>query len=130
MNLLVMRFSAMGDVALCTPAIIAIVAKYPNAQITFITRGNYAPFFFNIPNVHVIGINFKKFKGLKGLWRLFKEIDQLGPFNKVIDLHASMRSILISFIYRLKRVPVFKINKGRREKNLQIKKISLRQKSK
>ena len=40
MNVLVFRFSAMGDVALLTPALIAVVTKYPKAQINLITRGN------------------------------------------------------------------------------------------
>jgi ADP-heptose:LPS heptosyltransferase len=120
MNLLVMRFSAMGDVALLVPAIIAIVAKYPNVQITIVTRGNYTPFFYNIPNVHVIGFNLKKFRGLLGIWRLYKEVEKLGPFHKIIDLHASLRSILFSFLYRFKKIPVYKINKGRKEKQEQI----------
>jgi ADP-heptose:LPS heptosyltransferase len=122
MNLLVFRFSAMGDVALLTPALIAIVTKYPKVQINLITRGNYAPFFFNIPNVHVTGVNLRKYKGLRGLWRLFRDISKLGPFTSVIDLHGSIRSILLSFLFRWKKVPTFRINKGRKEKNEQIRK--------
>jgi len=122
MNLLVIRFSAMGDVALLTPALIAVVAKYPSVQVTLITRGNYAPFFFNIPNVHVIGVNLKKYRGLFGLWRLYKEIDKLGPFQKIIDLHGSLRSRILTWIYKWKKVPSFRINKGRKEKQAQIRK--------
>ncbi len=122
MNLLVIRFSAMGDVALLVPALIAIVAKYPNIQITLLTRGNYTPFFYNIPNVHVIGFNLKKYRGLLGVWRLFKEVEKLGPFQKVIDLHSSLRSFLFTIIYKFKKTPVFKINKGRKEKEAQIRK--------
>ncbi len=112
----------MGDVALLTPALKSILAEYPNVQITFLTRGNFAPFFFNIPNLNVIGLNFKsrRYKGIWGLWKMYKEISKLGPFHSVIDLHGSLRSILFSFIFKLKKVPVFKINKGRREKNAQI----------
>ena len=122
MNILVIRFSAMGDVALLTPALIAVVAKYPNVQINLITRGNFSPFFFNIPNVHVTGLNLKKYKGITGLWKLYKNISQLGPFDKVLDLHASVRSILLSWIFKWKGIPIYKINKGRKEKLLQIRK--------
>jgi ADP-heptose:LPS heptosyltransferase len=122
MNILVIRFSAMGDVALLTPALIAVVAKYPNVQINLITRGNFSPFFFNIPNVHVTGLNLKKYKGITGLWKLYKNISQLGPFDKVLDLHSSVRSILLSWIFKWKGIPIFKINKGRKEKLLQIRK--------
>ena len=120
MNLLVLRFSAMGDVALLTPALIAVVAKYPNVQINLVTRGNFSPFFFNIPNLHVTGINLKKYRGITGLYKMYKDLENLGPFDKVLDLHGSLRSILLSWIYRWKGIPVFKINKGRKEKLEQI----------
>ncbi|MCE9499937.1 MAG: glycosyltransferase family 9 protein [Leptospira sp.] len=120
MNILVMRFSAMGDVALMTPALIAVAAKYPNVQITLATRGNFSPFFYNIPNVNVIGINLKKYRGLKGLWNLFRELKILGPYSKIIDLHASVRTRIFSFIFRLQGIPVYRIIKGRKEKYQQI----------
>lgn len=115
-----MRFSAMGDVALLTPAIVAIAAEYPSVKITLVTRGNYAPFFYNIPNVDVVGFNIRRFKGLRGIWNFYKEISLLGPFYKVIDLHSSLRSRLLSFLFRLKGVPTFRIIKGRKEKQAQI----------
>ncbi|MDZ4727767.1 MAG: glycosyltransferase family 9 protein [Leptospira sp.] len=124
MNLLVMRFSAMGDVALTTPALIALAAKYSNVQLTVVTRGNFTPFFYNIPNVNVIGINLKKYKGPFGVLKLFRDIQKLGPFNKIIDLHGSVRSRMISFLFWMKNVPSFKIIKGRREKSLQTRRFN------
>ncbi|MCB1193329.1 MAG: glycosyltransferase family 9 protein [Leptospiraceae bacterium] len=119
MNILVMRFSAMGDVALLTPVLVAIASKHPNLQIILATRGNYSPFFYNIPNVHVIGYNLKKYKGLSGMWKLYKEISVFGPFDKIIDLHASLRSKIFGYLFRIKKVPVFTIIKGRRDKRKQ-----------
>jgi ADP-heptose:LPS heptosyltransferase len=116
MNLLVIRFSAMGDVALTTPALIALAAKYSNVQLTVVTRGNFAPFFYNIPNVNVLGINLKKYKGSLGIWKLYRELKKLGPFDKIIDLHGSVRSRLICFLFSMQGIPSFKIIKGRREK--------------
>lgn len=116
MNLLVLRFSAMGDVALMAPALVAIASAYPNVQLTVVTRGNFAPFFYNIPNVNVIGINLKKYRGIIGLYNLFHELNVLGPYGAVIDLHASVRSRMISFFFRLRGVKVYNIIKGRREK--------------
>ncbi|TGL45136.1 glycosyltransferase family 9 protein [Leptospira perdikensis] len=115
-NLLVLRFSAMGDVALMTPALIAIAAKYSNIQLTVVTRGNFAPFFYNIPNLNVLGINLKKYKGILGLWRMYRDIAKLGPFGHVIDLHGSVRSRFIAFLFRSQGIPYSKIIKGRREK--------------
>lgn len=113
----------MGDVALTTPALIAIAAEYPNVQITLVTRGNFAPFFYNIPNLNVIGINLKKYKGVMGLYQLFKELNILGPYHSVIDLHGSLRSRLISIFFRLRGVKYFKIIKGRREKRKQVRRF-------
>ena len=110
----------MGDVALMAPALIAVAAKYTNLEITLVTRGNYSPFFYNIPNVNVLGINPKKFKGIFGLWKLFLEIKKLGPYDKIIDLHGSLRSQLLCFLFGFRKVPFFRINKGRREKLEQI----------
>lgn len=129
MNLLVLRFSAMGDVALTTPALIAIAAKYSNIQITVVTRWNFSPFFYNIPNLNVLGINLKKYKGIIGLWRMYRDISKLGPFGYVIDLHGSLRSRLISFIFRTKGVPYQKIIKGRREKIAQTRRYNKKLKS-
>lgn len=110
----------MGDVALLAPALVAVSAKYPSIQIHLVTRGNFSPFFFNIPNVHVIGINIRKYKGILGIWKLYKEIDKLGPFKKVLDMHGSIRSRIICFLYKLKKVPIYTIDKGRKEKEAQI----------
>lgn len=123
MNLLVIRFSAMGDVALMTPAIIAVVSNHPNVQITLVTRGNFSPFFYNIPNVNVIGINLKKYRGFLGIFRLFNELNSLGPFHRIIDLHSSLRSRMISLFFRFKGVKNFNIIKGRKEKLKQIRKV-------
>ncbi|WCL50581.1 glycosyltransferase family 9 protein [Leptospira sp. GIMC2001] len=123
MNLLVLRFSAMGDVALMTPALVAIAAAYPNVQLTVVTRGNFSPFFYNIPNVNVIGINLKKYRGIMGVYYLFHELNVLGPYHSVIDLHASLRSRLISLFFWFKGVNIFKIIKGRREKQQHIRRF-------
>lgn len=115
-----MRFSAMGDVALLTPALVAVCAEYPKVQITLVTRGNYAPFFYNIPNLNVIGINLKKYRGLLGLYKLYKELKILGPFHSILDMHGSLRSRVLSFFFRLNGLPVYRIVKGRREKLMQV----------
>ena len=122
MNLLVIRFSAMGDVALISPALIAVASTHPNVRITLVTRGNFSPFFYNIPNVHVLGVNLKKYNGISGIVKLFFELKSLGPFHKIIDLHSSLRSRLISLLFWFVGVKSYKIIKGRREKLLQTKK--------
>lgn len=122
MHLLVIRFSAMGDVALLTPALVAITSQFPRIQITLATRGSYAPFFYNIPNITVVGLDLKEYRGLIGIWNFFKELNKLGPYHKVIDLHASLRSRILSLLYKWKGIPTFRIVKGRLEKKRQTQK--------
>jgi ADP-heptose:LPS heptosyltransferase len=120
MNILVIRFSAMGDVALMAPVLVAVAANHPNVQLTVVTRGNFAPFFYNIPNVNIEGINLKKFKGIFGLVKLYQHLKKLGPYDKIVDLHGSLRSKLLSLLFKFDKIPSFTIIKGRKEKLRQI----------
>jgi ADP-heptose:LPS heptosyltransferase len=123
MHLLVIRFSAMGDVALTIPVISSLVSSYPDIRITFITRKEYEPFFYNIPGVEIIGVNLndKYYSGIKGIYRLYKELKRLGPYDYGIDLHDSIRSKLLKFFFG-KELKFATIVKGRKEKKLQTRK--------
>ena len=114
MNLLVIRFSAMGDVALLTPALIAVVAKYPNVQINLITRGNFSSFFFNIPNVHVIGLNLKKYKFL------FQQL-QLTPEGITIHTHRIIIGEIITIYLLFQSDTCYKLKKIKNYINKQTK---------
>ena len=48
-NVLIIRFSAMGDVVLTVPVIQNLLRQYPNLKITVLTRPFFLPFFENIP---------------------------------------------------------------------------------
>jgi heptosyltransferase-2 len=47
MNILVVRFSSMGDVILVTPLFSYLLQQYPGARITFVTGPAYAPLFID-----------------------------------------------------------------------------------
>ena len=57
-----------------------------------------------------------KHKGLGGLYLLFQELTANQKFDCVIDLHNVIRSRFISTLFRLKGVPIYRINKARKEK--------------
>ncbi|MCB1317211.1 MAG: glycosyltransferase family 9 protein [Leptospiraceae bacterium] len=121
MRLLVLRFSSMGDVALLTPVLHALASEHTNLSITLVTRKVYEPFFYNIPGVEVIGVNVERdYRGITGLYRLYRELRKLGPYNHGIDVHGSLRSRILKFFFRLKPGLEFaSIVKGRREKHQQ-----------
>ena len=117
MRLLVIRTSAMGDVALMTPVLKGMREQYPEAELLIVTRPVFKPFFSSINGLELFFPDFKKrHKGFLGIFRLFKDINHQSGIDHVIDLHDVLRSKLLRFFFRLTGVPVSVINKGRKEK--------------
>ena len=115
-HILVIRLSAMGDVAMSVPVILAFVKAYPEVKITLLTRAFFAPFFEDIPNVTVFSPDLKgKHKGFLGLRKLSKELRTL-EIDAVADLHDVLRSNILIQLLRLRGVPFKQIDKGRAEK--------------
>ncbi len=116
-QLLLLRFSAMGDVALLAPVVQAFTEQYPHAQITLVTRAKFAVFFEQLPNIRIVGADFDgRHNGVSGLIRLFNELKQIASFDAVIDVHQNLRSGVLKSLFRLAGVPSFTIDKGRLEK--------------
>ena len=73
MRLLVIRTSAMGDVALTTPALRAVREQYPDLEIVLLTRPAFRPFFNSIEGLNLFFIDPNiRHKGFSGLIRLFQ----------------------------------------------------------
>lgn len=115
-HVLVIRLSAMGDVAMTVPVLIALTQKYPELKITVLTKSFYEPILDQIPNVSVYGADVKgRHKGMLGLWKLYKELKKL-DITSVADLHNVLRSTILKKFFRLGGIPVIQIDKGRVEK--------------
>ena len=113
-HILVIRLSAMGDVAMTVPVLMAFTEQYPDVKLTVLTREIFKPLFRDLENVSVFHADVKgKHKGVFGLWKLSKELKKLG-IDAVADLHNVLRSnILKFFLFGIKCV---QIDKGRTEK--------------
>ena len=115
-HILVIRLSAMGDVAMMVPLIIALVAKYPQLKITVLTKKPFASIFSQLEQVDVHIANVKaEHKGFSGLWRLYKELKKQ-DIDAVADLHNVLRSKILKKYFALSKAPFAQINKGRKEK--------------
>ncbi|MEG2067560.1 MAG: glycosyltransferase family 9 protein [Tannerellaceae bacterium] len=116
-NILVIRLSAIGDVAMTIPVIYSAAKANPGDTFTVLTQAFLIPIFMNRPgNVEVIGINTKGAeKSLGGLLRFASALSKY-PYDRVLDLHGILRSFVISSFFRLKRTPVFTLNKARKER--------------
>ncbi len=115
-HLLVIRLSAMGDVAMTVPVLSALQKQYPDVQVTVLTRDFFKPIFSQLPNVKVYVADVKgKHKGVFGLRRLYKELEAL-KIDAVADLHNVLRSNILKAYFRLGGFHYAQIDKGRAEK--------------
>lgn len=75
-HILVIRFSAMGDVAMTVPVIYSLAKQYPHVRITVLSRSFARPFFENLaPNVGFMEADLKgEYKGVKGLNALYRRL--------------------------------------------------------
>jgi len=115
-HLLVIRFSAMGDVTMTVPVLRALLAKRPDLKITILTKPFFSPIFLGLPNVSVYNVDLKrKHKGVIGLWRLYKELLRL-QVDAVADLHNVLRTKILKTYFSFENIPFVQLNKGRKEK--------------
>lgn len=113
-HILVLRFSALGDIAMTVPVIKNLLQQNPSLEITFVSVPFVKPLFDGIDRLHFYSANIKKeYNGLAGIWRLGKKIKKEVPFDGVADLHNVLRTKLLRFFLGNKKAV---IDKGRKEK--------------
>ncbi|MGB5363635.1 MAG: ADP-heptose--LPS heptosyltransferase RfaF, partial [Aureibaculum sp.] len=115
-HILVIRLSAMGDVAMTVPVLRAFTKQHPDIKITVLSRSFFKPLFDNISNVNFYSAHIKdRHKGVLGLYRLYKELKRLNV-DAVADMHNVLRSkiLCLFFSFSLKKIAI--IDKGRVEK--------------
>ncbi|MGB5982659.1 MAG: glycosyltransferase family 9 protein [Nonlabens sp.] len=118
-RLLIYRLSAMGDVAMVVPVVIALTRAYPQVEVILLSRKMFEPLFAVIPNVNFIVADFNgKHKGLLGLIKLSKELRAL-ELNAVADFHDVLRTKVLRNLTTGVEISV--IDKGRAEKTRLIK---------
>ena len=115
-HILVIRLSAMGDVAMTVPVLRAFSLQYPNAKITVVSRPFFKPFFDDIENITFFPIDLnEKHKGFLGLLRLFSDLRKLN-IDAVADLHNVIRTKIIKQVFYFSGKKVAATDKGRQDK--------------
>ncbi len=118
-HILVMRFSAMGDVAMTVPVIKEVLRQNPDLQITYVSRPGFAEFFSGITRLNYFPADFELlYDGLSGPVKLFNQLRETGKYDAIADLHDSLRSKFIRRLFKLGGVKNAYIDKGRDEKKL------------
>ncbi|HMI02332.1 MAG TPA: glycosyltransferase family 9 protein [Pedobacter sp.] len=123
-KILVIRFSAMGDVAMVQPVLKEFTTAYPNTELLIVSRDLFRPFFEGMNSLSFHGIDPKgKHKGLFGLYRLFKEL-KAQNVTAVADLHNNLRSRILTTFFSLAGIRSATVDKGRQEKKMLTRKIN------
>lgn len=89
-NILLVRFSAIGDILLLTPLVRALRRKHPDARLTVVTRTGFAPLLERNPRISEV-IGWDPLTSLPDLGRRLRDLD----FTHRLDLHDSVRSRLL-----------------------------------
>jgi ADP-heptose:LPS heptosyltransferase len=114
---LIIRFSALGDIAMTVPVIHDLALQHPDLDITMLSRPMAEPLFERLPkNVHFLAADLKgRHKGMFGLERLRKDY-HLEDFDYIADLHNVIRTICLRLDNQLRGQHVAVIDKGRKGK--------------
>ncbi len=122
-RILIIRFSAIGDVAMTVPVIDSLARQHPGDHYTVVSQGFLEPLFAHCPaNVRFVGVDLRdEYKGMAGMYRLYRELSGQ-KFDAVADLHDVLRTKLLRILFRCSGIKVKHIDKGRAEKRQLIRK--------
>lgn len=115
-TILAYRFSAFGDVAMTVPVFREFLAQNPDVQVVMVSRSQFKDLFDNIPNLIFKGIDLEHFKGFLGLRKLGKTLLKEFKPDYIADLHDVIRTKTLDLFFIKNGFKVFKINKGKEEK--------------
>lgn len=116
-HILIIRFSAMGDVAMTVPVVYALAKEYPNLRVTMLSQPFARPLFENLaPNVSFMEADIKKeYKGITGLNALYRRL-AAKQFTAIADLHNVLRSSYLRMRFNLGQNKVAHIDKHRSQR--------------
>jgi lipopolysaccharide heptosyltransferase II len=89
-KILVLRFSSIGDIVLSSPLVRVLRAKFPQSQIDYVTRKEYAELVRSNQNINYT-YEFDARDGFNGLRALKKRVEAEG-YDLLVDIHGSLRS--------------------------------------
>lgn len=117
-RILVIRSSAMGDVAMTVPVLRALEARYGDSvEVVMLTRDFYEPFFAGISNLSLYDIDlYDRHSGINGIRKLYNELRRDYKFDIIVDLNYKLFSRLLRRFFTFGGTPAFYIDKGRKEK--------------
>lgn len=109
-KVLVIRFSSIGDIILCTPVVRSIKKNNPESEVYFLTKQVYSSVLDRNPFIH---------KVLKWEDSIDREILRQQKFDAVVDLHRNLRTFRVKLMHW--RTPYYGFSKQNLSKWLLVK---------
>lgn len=102
MRIMIVRLSALGDIINTAVVLQFVKAKFPHAEIEWVTEEIFAPVLQNHPlldKVHTINLKqLKKEKSFSSLFATVKKLKHLGEFDLIIDVQGLLKSAIVARI--------------------------------
>lgn len=116
-TIIALRFSALGDVAICLSAIKRVILDNPDVSIILITKFDLKRLVECESGMIVVPVDLKReYPGVIGMARLFLELRRDFPGAEIADLHGVIRTRILAFLFKCVGRRVRSIDKGRSEK--------------
>jgi lipopolysaccharide heptosyltransferase II len=109
-NILIIRFSSIGDIVLASPVVRFLRERFPDSRIDFLTKKKYAELLRWNPGLTNIILFDEDADDLKALRARIREM----RYDLIVDLHNSLRSIYLRTFSGARRVRVFRKHAFRR----------------
>ena len=116
-HIIILRFSALGDVAMTVPVIASLAAQYPKLRISVVSRPVARPLFQHLAdNVDFMEADVAtEYHGVHGLNTLYRRLVAKKP-TAVADFHDVLRSKYLRYRFMLEGFRTAHIDKHRRGK--------------
>lgn len=117
MKILIIRFSSIGDIVLCSPIVRGLKNAYPSAELHFLSKQNFTSLLEYNPNID-------KVWGLEDYKNTLRDL-KFQKFDLVVDLHKNLRSYRFRWALKCKKVKTFKKLSLRKYLSVRFKAVNL-----
>jgi len=99
------------------PVLREFLEQNEGVRVVMVSRANFSELFVNIhPRLEFVGVNISNYKGVRGIFRLGKDLLKNYKPDFIADFHDVLRTKILCFFFKLRGLKLYKINKGRKEK--------------
>lgn len=100
------------------PVFTEFLQQNPEVELVMVSRHQFKDLFHGIPNLSFAGIDVDEYKGIFGLRKLGKKLVKEFSPTYIADFHDVIRTKALNLFFTKNGYKVFKISKGKEEKEL------------